>query len=134
MWDYHVVVVAELDSAPMVFDLDTTLAFPTPLSSYLTHAFPSADQWPPVHRPMFRVVEADEVIHRFASDRRHMRTEAGGWQSPPPPWPPIQGSGAPHDLERWLALDGDAPGSVCDLSGLAQMFRWPGSHADRVGP
>jgi len=39
LWDYHVICVQrkkESDSEPLVWDLDSTLPFPSPLASYVT--------------------------------------------------------------------------------------------------
>ena len=125
IWDYHVVVVVRAQDGLQVLDLDTTLRFPSALDAYLSEAFPAACEWPRTYQPRFRVVPSQDFVQRFASDRRHMRDERGQWQAPPPPWPIIQGSGAPHDLDRWLALDDDEPGrgTVHDLSSVTRAFQ-----------
>ena len=112
LWDYHVIVVAKtredekesewMDSkssesndhasAPlhrlMVYDLDTTLPFPTPLGHYYSMAFRPQMNIRSLCRPKFRIVPARDFLHKFASDRSHMRIE-GGWSSPPPSYPCI---------------------------------------------
>ena len=120
-WDYHVLVVAELQEELHVLDLDSTLGLVVPLHVYVRAAFqPNVG---PQVRPWFRVVPADEALSRFASDRRHMRDQDGAWRAPPPPWAPIQGAGAPHDLDRWLDLDESGRGVVCDQRGLVGALR-----------
>ena len=123
IWDYHVVVIASGKAGLQVYDLDTTLGFPVDLSVYLDRAFPDVSAWGPRYQPQFRVVRSEELLARFASDRRHMRDKTGGWQAPPPPWPPIQGAGAPHDLDRWLDLDAPRPGRWCRIEELSGALR-----------
>ena len=87
-WDYHVVFMCKLDLW-LVWDLDTMVGFPIPCSDYLQLTFGKHEWIPERQAPYFRVVEADQFISEFSSDRSHMRTEAGEWLAPPPPWPPI---------------------------------------------
>ncbi|KJE90928.1 hypothetical protein CAOG_002156 [Capsaspora owczarzaki ATCC 30864] len=61
VWDYHVVLVLPAPSGVMVYDLDTTLGFPS----------------------------ASEFLKTFSSDRSHMFV-GGKWQAPWPSWPLIQ--------------------------------------------
>ncbi len=123
IWDYHVIVVARLQAGLHALDLDTTLDFPMALDRYLQHTFAPPSRCPPAFRPMFRVVTGGDFLPRFASDRRHMKGEGGEWQAPPPPWAPIQGSGAPHDLDAWLDLDPSTDrGRVGSLETLLRLF------------
>lgn len=110
LWDYHVVVVSK---DARVWDLDTRLAFPIALDEYLARTFREGVA---THlRPRFRAIEAATYRARFASDRRHMRDAAGGWQQPPPPWGPI---GEGHVLDRLLDPEGDAFGPWLDARAL----------------
>lgn len=111
-WDYHVVLVAR-GPEPLVYDLDTTLAFPEPLASYLSRSFRPV---PARFRPRFRVVPAPAFRATLASDRSHMRSPGGAWLKPPPPWP---APGAGTNLLRFVDLDDrTVPGDACDLAGL----------------
>ena len=106
--DYHVVLLCD----DALWDLDTTLGAPLPLSDYLRQTFRGA---PDRFAPRFRVMDADLYRGLFASDRRHMRTKGGGFQEPPPPWPPI---GEGNSLEALLDFEREEPGMVVDLPGL----------------
>jgi hypothetical protein len=144
IWDYHVFCIVTCSSAAeddnsrpsrsdaitggwtresevatrtsWVYDLDTTLPVPHPLTSYLTKTF-RADRPHTVSagfRPLFRVVTATDFLAHFASDRSHMilqrsrediemehamRASVGflfepaspQYTSPPPRWPLIRG-------------------------------------------
>ena len=124
VWDYHVLVVVRAQADLLVLDLDTTLDFPIALVSYLQQTFPHLSRWPVAYRPSFRVVAADAFLPRFASDRRHMKDDAGQWRQQPPPWPPIQGTDAPHDLEGWLDTSAAAPGRgrLATIKTLPSLF------------
>lgn len=120
VWDYHVVLFACADDAWQVWDLDCTAGAPLPAWRWLDVTFPHVGRTPPCFDPMFRVVDAPTFVAGFASDRRHMRTAAGGWQAPPPPWPPI---GDGFNLMRWVDLDDRSmPGEIVDLAGLRARF------------
>lgn len=98
VWDYHVIVASrDPVGGARVWDLDTMLGFPVPIDAYLAQTFCAGVD--PKLLPRFRVLAALEYRARFASDRRHMRDADGGWQQPPPPWPPI---GEGHVLDALL--------------------------------
>lgn len=101
VWDYHVVVAGrDDDDAVRIWDLDTTLGFPSAAGEYLTRTFhPSV---PSPLQPRFRLIDRVRWRAEFASDRRHMRGADGRWHQPPPPWPPI---GHGHNLDVVLDFD-----------------------------
>jgi len=108
-WDYHVVLLR----AGWVWDLDTTLALPCPLSVYLEASFPETvdeDQ-----RPWFRQVPADDFVRRFRSDRGHMRDAAGRVLHPPPPWPAIQPE-AGSNLKEFINMRHPGFGRIWSLA------------------
>jgi protein N-terminal glutamine amidohydrolase len=100
-WDYHVVVLANSGTASNlltpsvstsarweIWDLDTRLGMPVSVDEYIACTFP---QHPETRdfQPLFRVVDSDEFLATFSSDRSHMRNQHGEWLQPPPPWDPI---------------------------------------------
>ncbi len=118
VWDYHVLLLVEMDGKHWVLDLDTTLPFPCAFEDYVGASFRDI---PPPFTAWFRVVEADLYCREFSSKRLHMRTEDGSWLAPPPPWPMILGAGA-LDLETALDLD-RGPGEVMNLHAFLRMYR-----------
>lgn len=120
VWDYHVVLFAPAPGGWQVWDLDCTAGAPLPARRWIDATFAHVGHAPPELDPRFRVVDAATFVERFASDRRHMRTAAGGWQAPPPPWPPI---GDGFNLMRWVDVDdGEMPGAIVDLAALRALF------------
>ncbi len=117
VWDYHVLLFAMTTSEWRAWDLDTTLAFPIDAARYLAGTFRPV---PPQLSPRFRVLAADEYRRVLASDRRHMRDDAGGWLQPPPPWPPI---GDGHTLPELLDLERASPGEWLTLAELQRRYR-----------
>lgn len=118
VWDYHAVALAE----GLVFDLDSRLGVPVSLEDYLAASFlPLAPQ--AAHfAPRFRVVPAAELFARFTTDRSHMRDPGGGWQKPPPPWPPPTAPGEAMNLMRFVDPSDPIAGEIFDLDGLRRRF------------
>ncbi len=114
-WDYHVVV---LDSRARIWDLDTRLGLPVSAPAWLAGTFPFIELLPPDLTPLFRVVPADDYRASFASDRSHMRHADGGWQQPPPPWPPI---GTGMTLPAFCSTTPGGPGTLMEW---AQLLQW----------
>jgi len=115
VWDYHVVLACD----EMLWDLDSALGVPVPLSGYLPATFRGA---PPAFQPSFRVLDAEVYRETFASDRRHMRGEDGGFVRTPPRWPPL---GDGHRLPDLLDFDRPGPGQVVDVEGLVRLLCSP---------
>ncbi|NQU63577.1 MAG: hypothetical protein HQ517_04745 [SAR324 cluster bacterium] len=84
IWDYHVILL----SKGLIYDLDTSLEFPTPLNTYLECSFRLGLRTK--YAPIFRVIDSLEYVETFASDRHHMINQFGEFSHPPPPWPAIQ--------------------------------------------
>ena len=130
-WDYHVVVVqAAAGQEAFVWDLDSTLPFPTALARYAREALqPAASSVLPLElQPRFRVVPGALFARHFASDRSHMRRADGGWEAPPPPYPPPRAQdGVTMNLGRYTAMSDSSPldgrfGRVFTFAGLARQF------------
>jgi protein N-terminal glutamine amidohydrolase len=102
-WDYHVILFArDLDgSSVLVWDMDSTLAYPSPLRTYLDRTFPY--DWPDPHGPQFRLVPAPVFRNTFASNRSHMyNVNQRKWSAPPPPYDVIQTDADTHTLPYLL--------------------------------
>lgn len=110
VWDYHVVVVSR---DARVWDLDTRLEFPIAFDVYVGRTF--REGVAARLQPRFRAIDAAVYRSSFASDRRHMRDEDGGWQRPPPPWPAI---GDGHVLDALLEPDDESFGPWLDARTL----------------
>jgi hypothetical protein len=120
-WDYHVVLFERSSRADeyRVWDFDTTLGTPIPAAQWIDGSFPmELPGWP----ARFRIVEAEEYLRTFSSDRRHMRTSGGAEMPPFPSWPPILDAHQRHLLPRFLDARDAFLGEVCDLAGLRARF------------
>ncbi|CAH8387540.1 unnamed protein product [Eruca vesicaria subsp. sativa] len=96
LWDYHVICVQrkkESDSEPLVWDLDSTLPFPSPLASYVSQTTQPSFQLFAEYQRFFRIVHAPLFFKHFASDRRHMKEPDGSWTAQPPPYQAIVAQG-----------------------------------------
>lgn len=93
-WDYHVLLVGSsaLDvNSPeevLVWDMDSHLPYPTKVSDYLTNVFREEyfrKEYRAQLAPRFRVIEAEDYLRHFFSDRKHMiDPKTGEWRKPPP--------------------------------------------------
>ena len=54
----------------------------------------------------FRVVEAQQFLDQFASDRSHMIVN-GEYASPAPVWPPLRGglAGSAHNIQTFIDME-----------------------------
>ena len=128
-WDYHVFAVARgKDSFPCVYDLDSTLAFPTSLATYIQATFGASGAFPSRYAPRFRIIPGSHFRAHFFSNRNHMRDADGRYLQAPPPWPPILGEKPRLTLAeaRNMALS-RPPTVVVDVAGLRSYFSsaWP---------
>ncbi|XP_055312348.1 protein N-terminal glutamine amidohydrolase isoform X2 [Sitodiplosis mosellana] len=125
IWDYHVFFMHNpTPTRCLIFDLDTTLPFPTYFHKYVTETFRSDLALRPEHHRFFRVIPAEQYLAEFSSDRRHMRRPDGTWIKPPPPYPPIQSSATnTHNLDDFICTQsGKGPGIVYSLSQFVYTF------------
>uniref|UniRef100_A0A0X3NV35 Protein N-terminal glutamine amidohydrolase n=1 Tax=Schistocephalus solidus TaxID=70667 RepID=A0A0X3NV35_SCHSO len=104
LWDYHVIAIRWLPTSSLVYDLDTTLDFPTSFKNYWNNAIrPNHCFREPFFR-FFRVVARTCFLNNFASDRSHMLLEGdpARWLAPPPPYAPIHGVEVPPEVTHTL--------------------------------
>ena len=92
IWDYHVILIYKHPSNNrncLVYDLDSDLAFPVDLETYVSNVIRSDDDLEVCYHRKFRIVPAQIFLDHFASDRSHMIDADGKWLQPPPAYPPI---------------------------------------------
>lgn len=119
LWDYHVIMLFK-KKGWKVFDLDTLLPTPTPVVEYLRGTFGELAV-PDEFRPLFRVIDADEFVKVFSSDRSHMKNPDGSWHVPPPPWPAIERNER-SNLMDLIDMEKKNVGQVMDLFQLEVAF------------
>ncbi|XP_061348895.1 protein N-terminal glutamine amidohydrolase [Gastrolobium bilobum] len=123
LWDYHVICIQinQGGGPPLVWDLDSSLPFPSPLPSYVSETIRPSFQLFSDYNRLFRVVHAPMFLRCFASDRRHMKDSDGNWNREPPPHEPIVAEdGTVHNLSEYVnisvadAITDDSISSVKD--------------------
>lgn len=101
IWDYHVIFVWRdpITNNRVVYDLDTTLGFPFDLEDYLNQTFPNGVT--EEFAPRFNIIDVEDYVSNFTSDRSHMKLPNGSWQALPPPWECIGSNGS--NLLKYIA-------------------------------
>lgn len=110
IWDYHVICIqtqrnGETSTHDLVWDLDSTLPFPSPLNRYCMEGFQQFSQLNLTFNRLFRVIHAPLFLCSFASDRSHMKDSHGNWYSLPPKYEPIVAEdGAVNNFDKYLRM------------------------------
>ncbi|CAL5423310.1 unnamed protein product [Camellia sinensis] len=107
LWDYHVICIQRKkgDSSPLVWDLDSSLPFPSPLASYVSETIRPSFQLFSEFQRFFRVVHAPIFLRSFASDRRHMKDSVGNWIAQPPAYEAIVAEdGTVHNVHEYIEI------------------------------
>jgi len=71
IWDYHVILMVNIDQSHYVFDFDTRLPFPDSIENYLKNSLP--DNINTEYMSHFRIIPANVYLRNFHSDRSHMK-------------------------------------------------------------
>ncbi len=125
VWDYHVILLAEIHYQFFIFDFDTRLHFITPVHQYLQNTFISSEQLPLEWLPYIRKIPADSYLECFYSDRQHMKGQIE--KSAFPSWPLIN-SDKPHRIRLVDYLDleqaFDDNSQVFKITSLTTLEQW----------
>ncbi|KAJ6747475.1 hypothetical protein OIU74_029855 [Salix koriyanagi] len=107
LWDYHAICIQRKreGGSHLVWDLDSSLPFPSPLASYVSETIRPSFQLFSEYRRSFRIVHAPIFLRFFASDRRHMKDPDGNWTAQPPAYEPIVAEdGTVHNLNEYMEI------------------------------
>ncbi|CAK7342570.1 unnamed protein product [Dovyalis caffra] len=147
LWDYHVICIQRKrgGDSHLVWDLDSSLPFPSPLTSYVSEtirpSFQLFNEYQSMYDPkmgledeekkeiwrlsvlgteheqFFRIVHAPIFFRCFASDRRHMKDSAGNWIAQPPAYEPIVAEDETiHNLNEYMEIH--ASNELTNVEGL----------------
>ncbi|CAI0438294.1 unnamed protein product [Linum tenue] len=107
-------------SSTLVWDMDSSLPFPSPLDSYLSETTrPSFELFSDFQR-FYRVVHAPVFLRGFASDRSHMKDSAGNWNAQPPAYEPVVAEdGTVNNLKEYMDIH--APTETVAIDELTKM-------------
>jgi len=73
IWDYHVILTAEIDLITVIFDFDSKCKFPVNITEYFNKTFQGSDTLHETYRPLIKVINAQYYFEHFFSDRLHMK-------------------------------------------------------------
>lgn len=102
VWDYHVVAINK--PGGLVYDFDSSIPFPVGFEEYCRKALRVSEMnqvRAEFHR-MYRVIDRQEFLSTFSSDRLHMIDGSGNFHSPPPILEPILHG--PSNLESFISM------------------------------
>jgi len=72
IWDYHVILSAQIDNSTVVFDFDSNCEFPVDIKEYFNKTFPVTSVLNKAYKPMIKALKATHYLKHFYSDRHHM--------------------------------------------------------------
>lgn len=72
IWDYHVILSAQINTKIVIFDFDSRNNFPTEIKEYFNNTFPTSINLETTIRPNIRYISAVYFLKHFYSDRSHM--------------------------------------------------------------
>lgn len=87
VWDYHVILRRHDATADFIYDFDTLLPFPCNTLDYMEASFGLQSELAGPYRSTLRLVQAEDYLRDFCSDRHHMQGMVP--ESAFPKWPPI---------------------------------------------
>jgi hypothetical protein len=125
IWDYHTVLLANVDGQYNILDFDTCLPFATVLRDYIEQTVHDPKQLPRDLIPYVRKVPASNYLKNFFSDRSHMTEQIA--LSEFPPWPVINlGKANTIKLSEYINVlqfidDGSSIIKVCSRE---QLITW----------
>lgn len=73
IWDYHVILTAQIENSTVVFDFDSKCEFPVDIKEYFNDTFPVNVSLYDSYIPMIKVIKAQDYLSHFHSDRQHMK-------------------------------------------------------------
>ena len=73
IWDYHVILTAQVDIDTVVFDFDSLCDFPVDIRTYFTKTFPASNILPETVKPQIKAINAEYYLQHFFSNRLHMQ-------------------------------------------------------------
>ncbi|MFZ9887489.1 MAG: hypothetical protein ACO3JL_08305 [Myxococcota bacterium] len=123
VWDYHVVaLVKDLDDV-VVWDLDSLGPCPATFADWYAQTVEPTLVLSEEFQPSFRLVPADDYLHRFSSTRAHMRGDDGAFLAAPPPWPCIVAAGDPLTLTHLLERPAEEPSAWFTAAALCAHMK-----------
>ena len=92
------------------------------MKQWWAYTFPMIDALRPEFLPWFRVIEQEDFIVNFSSDRSHMIDSQGHYVEPPPPWErPGEGN---SNLQDYIDMTPETgPGKVLDARAFLMAMR-----------
>ncbi len=125
IWDYHVIMLAEICQKYYIFDFDTRLTFITPVQEYLQKTFVSPGKLPQEFIPYIHKIPAENYLKQFYSDRTHMKDQIDSSEFPA--WPIINADKKNCiPLADYLSVDKvfNDKSQVLKVSSLVELEAW----------
>jgi len=72
IWDYHVVLIAQVDNQLKVLDFDSRCEFPCDINTYFNKTFINYSLLENRYKPLIKAIPAEFYYQNFTSTRQHM--------------------------------------------------------------
>jgi len=73
VWDYHVVLTAQIDNQLKILDFDSLCEFPCEINTYFNKTFINHSLLENRYKPYIRAIPAEFYYQNFTSNRQHMK-------------------------------------------------------------
>jgi len=73
IWDYHVVLTAQINNQLIILDFDSRCEFPCEINTYFNKTFINYSLLNIRYKPFIKAIPAEFYYHNFASTRQHMK-------------------------------------------------------------
>jgi len=73
IWDYHVVLSAQIDNQLKILDFDSRCDFPCDINTYFNKTFVNYSTLENRYKPLIKAISADYYYQNFTSNRQHMK-------------------------------------------------------------
>lgn len=123
IWDYHVIMIHLENNTSRVYDFDSVLPFPVSGKHYFDLVLRHC-RIKDTYQYQFRVINAEDYLQTFASDRSRMKDNDGNYLKPPPAYECIRTENETNNLNKFISMETQhfQVGEIMSWNQMKQLF------------